>query len=402
MSVHYLSYVLFPRKVRSWLASKTAEARPFAVFLRNRGTKSGSGSATGPAAVVPPGLGRLARKIYRKASLRGGSTREGSLGPAPSTMLSFCRRHTMNARSWKSLYPFASHELRIDGLRYHYLDEGSGSPLLMVHGNPTWSFYWRHLILAFRDRYRIVVPDHIGCGLSDKPQRYSYRLATHVANLRRLIETLDLRGITLLAHDWGGAIGLGAAVEMPERFARLVLFNTAAFRSTRCPWRIRLCRTPLVGELAVRGLNVFARSALFMATNRPGGLPPEVRAGLIAPYDSWEHRIATHRFVADIPLAPAHPSYSSLLHIEQNLGKLAQLPIALVWGMRDWCFTPHFLERFRQFFPEAEVHGLADAGHYVVEDAPEQVERIVRDFLSAHADQSVDSARQAIQPEVNP
>ena len=132
---------------------------------------------------------------------------------------------------WRQLYPFASHTLPLGSWRYHYLDEGSGEPLLMVHGNPTWSFYWRNLILAFRDRYRVVAPDHMGCGWSDKPQAYPYCLSTHIANLVQLIEHLDLRAVTLLVHDWGGPIGLGAALRVPDRIARLVLFNTGAFAS---------------------------------------------------------------------------------------------------------------------------------------------------------------------------
>lgn len=290
----------------------------------------------------------------------------------------------LSAADWKSLYPFASHELRLAGLRYHYLDEGRGEPLLMVHGNPTWSFYWRNFVTRFRDERRVVVPDHIGCGLSDKPEQYDYRLAQHIDNLKQLIESLDLRGITLLAHDWGGAIGLGAAVDMPERFARIVLFNTGAFLGERCPWRIRVCRTPVVGEWTVRGLNAFARAALVMATNRPGGLPATVKAGLIAPYDNWQHRIATHRFVLDIPLAESHPSFARLRQIELGLGRLTALPKTLIWGMRDWCFTPKFLARFRQIWPQAEVHELAQAGHYVIEDEPERCLELVDDFLRRH------------------
>ena len=294
----------------------------------------------------------------------------------------------MATADWRSLYPFTSRTLALDGLRYHYLDEGPkegrGETLLLVHGNPTWSFYWRELVRAWRGRYRLVVPDHIGCGLSDKPQDYPYTLAQHVTNLRRLIGELDLRNVTLLAHDWGGAIGLGAAVAEPERFARFVLFNTGAFRSTRIPLRIRVCRTPLLGALAVRGLNAFSLAALKMAMADPRKLSPAARAGLVAPYDSWAHRVAVHRFVQDIPLKPEHPSYATLTAIEESLSKLKSKPVELIWGMRDWCFTPHFLERFIQFFPEAEVHRLHDAGHYVVEEAHEQIVPLVESFLERH------------------
>jgi haloalkane dehalogenase len=286
---------------------------------------------------------------------------------------------------WRTLYPFRSHELMLDGVRYHYLDEGTGETLLLVHGNPTWSFYWRDIVTALRGRYRLIVPDHIGCGLSDKPQNYRYELAQHVANLRRLIEQLDLTDVTLLAHDWGGAIGLGAAVAEPSRFARLVLFNTAAFRSTRMPLRIRVCRTPILGTLAVRGLNAFARAAIRMAVEDHTRMTPAVKQGFLAPYDNWSHRVAIDRFVRDIPLTPRHPSYQMLAGIESRLHLLADRPTMLVWGMRDWCFTPHFLERFRnEFFPDAEVHEVADAGHYVVLDAQERIVVWFDEFLNRH------------------
>ncbi len=291
--------------------------------------------------------------------------------------------------AWQSLYPFASHELRFDGgpsgggLRYHYLDEGRGDVILLVHGNPTWSFHWRKLVLALRDRYRLIVPDHVGCGLSDKPWPYPYRLSQHIDNLLRLVETLDLRRITLVGHDWGGAIGLGAAVRAPERFSRFTLFNTAAFRSRRMPWRIRVCRTPLLGRFLVQWLNGFLRAALRMATVRSREwLTPDVRAGYLAPYGSWSSRVAIHQFVQDIPLSPRHPSYAALVELEKGLSRFRDRPVQLIWGMRDWCFSPHFLERFLEIFPQAEAHRLADAGHWVVEDAIEQVVPLVESFLS--------------------
>ena len=289
---------------------------------------------------------------------------------------------------WCSLYPFTSHEMLLGAWRNHYLDEGPGGgspePLVMVHGNPTWSFYFRNLILPFRDRYRVIVPDHLGCGLSDKPQDYPYCLATHTANLVQLIKHLDLSGITLLVHDWGGAIGLGAALQLPERVARLVLLNTGAFPPPFIPWRIRACRIPWLGTWAVRRLNLFARAALRMAVHKHSRMTPAVRAGLLAPYDSWEHRVAIDRFVADIPTGPGHPTWDVLADIERRLPSLADRPVQLVWGMRDWCFRPSCLERFLKLFPEAETHRLMDAGHYVVEDAHEQIVPLVQRFLEAH------------------
>jgi cis-3-alkyl-4-acyloxetan-2-one decarboxylase len=282
---------------------------------------------------------------------------------------------------WRALYPFASQFAAIDGHRMHYVDEGRGPTLLLVHGNPTWSFHWRELIQGLRPKHRLVAPDHIGCGLSDKPQRYEYRLARHIDNLVEFVEKLDLRDVILLAQDWGGAIGLGAALRMPDRFSRFVLFNTAAFCPTRrlkIPWRIRICRTPILGTLAIRGLNAFVRAAFRMARARSDRLTPAVRAGITAPYDRWANRVAIDRFVKDIPMSPAHPSYETLKRIEEGLPRLADKPFQFIWGMRDWCFTPAFLDRFLDVFPYAEVHRIDDAGHWVVEDAHERIVLILK------------------------
>ncbi|MBN1912487.1 MAG: alpha/beta fold hydrolase [Pirellulales bacterium] len=292
--------------------------------------------------------------------------------------------------TWRALYPFESHFAEIGGQRIHYLDEGNGRPLLMVHGNPTWSFYWRELVKAFGERYRVVVPDHVGCGFSSRPEpgTYSYRLARRIDDLVALIERLDLRDVTLVAHDWGGAIGLGAAAAVPDRFGRFVLLNTAAFRSTRIPFRIRVCRAPILGRLGVQGLNLFARAAIQMAVTRP--LVPAVRAGLLAPYDTWSRRRALMEFVYDIPLRPSHPSYTALHQLEQSLPRLADRPVCLIWGMKDWCFTPAFLDRFLDFFPHAHVHRLEQAGHYVVEDAPQEVIAAIERFLGEEREGATD------------
>lgn len=281
-------------------------------------------------------------------------------------------------------YPFASLFLDLDGLRYHYVDEGSGETLLMVHGNPTWSFAWRNLIKDLSRDYRVLAVDHIGCGFSDKPQDYRYTLARHIANLQRFVESLDLQRITLLAHDWGGAIGMGAAGRMPERFARFALFNTAAFRSRRIPLRISACRIPLAGALAVRGLNAFARAALVMAVEKPERMTAAARAGYLAPYDTWANRVAVLRFVQDIPLRASHPSYRTLEEVEAGLAQFRDRPMLLVWGERDWCFTPRFREEFERRFPQAESFPIADAGHYVFEDAHERILPRLRAFLGAH------------------
>jgi haloalkane dehalogenase len=171
---------------------------------------------------------------------------------------------------------------------------------------------------------------------------------------------------------------------VPERIARLVLFNTGAFPPPFIPFRIRICRTPVLGRWAIRGLNLFARAALTMAVEKRERMTPAVCAGLLAPYDNWAHRVAIHRFVTDIPMSRRHPTWTPLAEIENRLTRLADRPVALIWGMRDWCFRPSCLERFQPLFPNACVHRLEDAGHYVIEDAHERIIPLVADFLQEH------------------
>jgi haloalkane dehalogenase len=281
-------------------------------------------------------------------------------------------------------FPFAPQFLGLDGAAMHYVDEGprDGETLLFLHGNPTWSFLWRNLIKSLRGRYRCVAPDHIGCGLSDKPEAYRYRLDQHIANQERLVTELGLARVTLVVHDWGGAVGFGLAQRRPELVARAIVMNTAAFTGGRAPLSIRACRTPLLGPLAVRGLNLFARAATHMATER--GVAREVRRGLLAPYASWSERVATLRFVEDIPLSPRHPSWPTLRAIEEHLPCMAELPLCLIWGRRDWCFTPRFLEEWQRRFPRARVHVADAAGHWVTEDARDAVQSWVARFLDDH------------------
>ena len=276
-------------------------------------------------------------------------------------------------------YPFQPRYCEVDGHRLAYLDEGSGPPVVMVHGNPSWSYLYRNLVLALRDRYRCIVPDHLGCGFSDKPQHAPYRLGNHLDNLERLLAALDLGPVRLVVHDWGGAIGMGWAGRHPERVAGAVLLNTAAFPSPRLPLRIAVCRWPLLGALLVRGFNGFARAAVHMAVTRQ--MRPEIAAGFLAPYDSWRHRIALHRFVEDIPMRPAHPSWATLTAIERSLAAI-DCPLLLCWGGRDFCFDTTFYDEWRRRFPRAEAYLFPEAGHYVLEDALTKALPAIERFLA--------------------
>jgi pimeloyl-ACP methyl ester carboxylesterase len=270
----------------------------------------------------------------------------------------------------------------------HYLDEGprdGGVPVVMVHGNPSWSFLYRKLVIALRSERRCIVPDHIGMGLSDKPDdgQYRYTLASRVDDLGRLLDSIGPGPFDLVAHDWGGMIASAWMVAHPERVRRIVLMNTGAFRNPkgrRIPPTLKLARDSALGGLLVRGFNAFSRGATHLAVER--ALPAAVRAGFTMPYDSWANRIATLRFVQDIPLDEHDPAWSVVADTEARLGTLADKPILLLWGMQDFVFDAPFLDRFREAWPSAEVERYPDAGHYVLEDEDARaIPRIVR-FLS--------------------
>lgn len=287
-----------------------------------------------------------------------------------------------------SLYPFEGRDFDLRGLRYRYLDEGSGDPVVMLHGNPTWSFYYRNLVRALRDDYRAVVPDHIGCGFSDKPDdsRYRYTLSQRVADLEALLDHLDLHeNLTLVAHDWGGMIGMAYAVRHPERVRRLVLMNTAAFHlpeDMRMPAALWFVRDTRLGPFLVQRFNLFSRGAAWLAPAKR--LSKQVRDAYCAPYDSYENRIATLRFVQDIPLRPGDPAYDQVSEIAAGLDRFRETPILLLWGEKDFVFKPQVLSIFEKIWPHAEVHRFPEAGHYVLEDASAEILPLVSDFLARH------------------
>ncbi|MBI4352106.1 MAG: alpha/beta fold hydrolase [Elusimicrobia bacterium] len=286
----------------------------------------------------------------------------------------------------QTLYPFAGKFLALkSGSKMHYLDEGGGKPVVLVHGNPSWSFYYRDLALALRGGNRVIAPDHIGCGLSDKPgdDRYEYTLKSRVDDLEFLLDSLEIRNnITLVVHDWGGMIGLAYAVRCPERIEKLVILNTGAFflpAGKSFPAALRLCRTPL-GALLIRGLNAFARGTAWIGCKRRR-MPPALRRAYAAPYNSWANRIATLRFVEDIPLAPGDKAYPLVAETQEKLASLATLPMLICWGLKDFVFDRHFLEEWTRRFPGAQIHGFPDCGHYILEDAREEVIPLIKRFI---------------------
>ena len=290
---------------------------------------------------------------------------------------------------FRHLYPFKSNFIDRNGLKYHYLDEGAGDPVVMIHGNPTWSFYYRELVKALRPQYRVIVPDHMGCGLSDKPgtDQYGFQLQNRIDDLQVLLDHLEIKDkITLVVHDWGGMIGMACAVAYPQRIARLVILNTAAFlppASKPIPIRLRIIRNlKWFATPAVLGLNLFARGALIMAPRKK--LSSDVRTGLTAPYNSWANRLATLKFVEDIPLHHGDPSYKTVHRVSKDLDVLSEKPMLICWGAHDFVFDRDYYHEWRRRFPQASAFLYENAGHYILEDVPDLVIERIKHFFKGN------------------
>jgi haloalkane dehalogenase len=293
-------------------------------------------------------------------------------------------------------YPFTPARFDVrPGIAMSYLDEGPPSVegdasevVVMLHGNPSWSYYWRHLVSGLSDKYRCIVPDHVGMGLSDRPDdaHYAYTLQSRIDDLDALLQHLGIDGpVTLAVHDWGGAIGFGWALRDPARVKRLVITNTAAFplpAAKRFPKRLAMGRDSRLGGWLIRRFNLFARGAAHLGTERR--LSKDVRAAYAGVYDGWDNAISTLRFMQDIPLGEGDAAWPLLKAMEGALPGYADRPAFIGWGLKDFVFDRHFLDGFRAALPSAETHAFADANHYVLEDKHEVLVPAIRKFLDAH------------------
>lgn len=287
-------------------------------------------------------------------------------------------------------YPFTSHFINIQDHKLHYLDEGDklAEPVVMLHGNPSWSFYYRKLVTGLKDQYRCIVPDHIGMGLSDKPSKdkYDFHFLQRVKDLTEFLNLLGINEkITLVVHDWGGMIGMLYASQNPERVKRLVILNTGGFHLPKdkpLPLSIRLGRTPVVNSVLVQGLNAFCKGAVKYCVNN--AMEPNVASAYLAPYDNWHNRLAVKKFVEDIPLEPHDRGYADISNIDHTDPVLQSMPKLLCWGMQDFVFDNTFLREWQNLYPDADVHQFDNAGHYVLEDAADEIIPLVRKFLAAN------------------
>jgi cis-3-alkyl-4-acyloxetan-2-one decarboxylase len=285
--------------------------------------------------------------------------------------------------NFEGTFPFEPRYAGVGEVRLHYVDEGprDAAPILFVHGNPTWSYLWREPIAALSaEGRRCVAFDHMGFGRSDKPPQLSrYTLQAHIDNALALIDELDLNDVVLVAHDWGGPVGLGAFLERRERLRGLVLTNTWAWElPSFVPPFVREFRTEGLGEILALGGNLFVESI-------PGGMArrevdPVMMDAYRAPFPDYWSRAGTLAFQREIPLTERDRSAPLMGSIHERLPQL-DVPALLVWGMRDPVFQPVFLEQWREVLPQAQTVELPEASHFLVEDDPDAVTAAIEGFL---------------------
>lgn len=279
-------------------------------------------------------------------------------------------------------WPFAPKYFDTPDGRLHYVDEGprDGKPVVMVHGNPTWGYLYRNFIPALVDAgYRCIVPDHLGFGRSDKPDKaVLYQVPRHARRLEQLLESLDLQDATLVSQDWGGALGFYWATRHPDRIGALCILNTAAHRppgKVKLPLPLHLFRTPGVGEAMVKGAHMFVRGFLFNAgIMHKDRITPEVKAAYLAPHPNYSSRTSILVFPREIPADSTGRVAEFLGEVETGLRALKDKPTMIAWAMKDIAFLPEYLDDlWLRDFPNANVLRLPDAGHYLQEDAHERI-----------------------------
>jgi haloalkane dehalogenase len=287
---------------------------------------------------------------------------------------------TAERPGWLSqeLYPFEGHYADIGGGSVHYLDEGAGPPLLLLHGNPTWSFLYRDVIRGLSDRYRCIAPDHPGFGLSRPAPGYGYTPAEHAAVLEQLVHQLELSDMTMMVQDWGGPIGFAVATRHPDRFSAFVIGNTWAWPKADPGTQLfsRLLGGPIGGYL-IQQRNVFVEKIIPGNVKRHK-LAPEVMNAYRGPFPTPDTRRPMHVFPREILR-----SRPFLAEIERGLAKLRDRPALLVWPTKDIAFREPERKRWEQIFPNHRTVILEGAGHYIQEDAPEEIVSAIRAWAPA-------------------
>lgn len=286
----------------------------------------------------------------------------------------------------RTLFPFTPHYFSGDAGRLAYVDEGSGQPIVMVHGTPDWSFLYREVIRRLSDRYRCLALDHLGFGLSDKPTTWTYRVSDHARNFAAFVDHLGLDRFTLVVHDFGGPIGLSYALDHPERIERLVLFNTFLWSLRGEPQmrRILAVMGGPIGKLLYLRLNFSTRVILPRSWGKHRPLTPAVHRQYVDAAPRVSDRYPMWCFAREGLAASAW--YDGLW---QRRARLRPLPALILWGLRDPAFPPHFCQRFADAFDQVTVVRYPDVGHFVPDEAgPEAADEISR-FLASSAATSI-------------
>ncbi len=274
----------------------------------------------------------------------------------------------------------------------HYVDEGSGPVVICVHGNPTWSFYYRDLIKKLSPNFRVIALDHIGCGLSEHPKNKHFKAKERARHLELLIKHLGLTSYSFVMHDWGGSIATFAAISNIDAVEKLIYFNTTLTETETLPWFIKLSTPAFPGKFITKFTKTFLRLATEVGVCKK--LPKKVKQGYMYPYRTISDRTAIWDFVQDIPFNTDHPTYLGMMDISRALPALNKKPIQIIWGLKDPCFHPEMLTHLMRLFPNANVVELPNASHLVLEDETELITEKIESFLKAKVSpkQKVDTA----------
>ena len=275
------------------------------------------------------------------------------------------------------VFPFKRNYMRVDSWHIHYVDEGDGEVVMLFHACPQWSFSYRRLIETLSQKYRVIVPDLPGFGLSDKPEDFDYMLNSYIFLLEEFIQNLALTRINIVGHGWGGTIAMGYAVLHPNMISSLVMMNSIAFSHYTIPLRLAVCRMPFIGAF----LTVYLK-AMESGGNK---LSAEVKRAYKIPLEGKEGKYPLLRFVESIPSVPEAEAVQAILAIEAGLWMFRTKPVRIIWAMKDWLYNKNALHLWHKYIPNAEIHTLADAGRYIQEDAPEELESLITEFLDKNA-----------------
>ena len=273
----------------------------------------------------------------------------------------------------REMFPFQSRFFSVGQHKLHYVDEGSGPVVLLLHSCPFWIYEFRALIKDLRRDHRVIAIDQIGFGLSDKPRNFDYRIETHADHLERFTRELGLKDITLVMHGRGAAIGMAVAIRRPEDFNGIIMLNAMSFSEYKLPWRLQACRLKWIGPKIVMNLRIFQRDF--------DKLPEAIRAGYYFPFKTPGDQEPVLHFIEDLPSAPEDSSAQTMFEIESSLWLLRDKPCCIIWAKHDWLYGAKCLRHWKKYFPEAEVHILKHSGRYLLEDYPERLNDLIRDFL---------------------